>query len=90
MGVGGWCCETRKMSRSTKSVLLNNLPAQIMVIGQAGGIEVTNWETGITTNLITQNFTNTSNIIQGNTSTPAGIQGQLPGQVRTGRSSRVR
>jgi hypothetical protein len=53
----------------TKSVLMNNLPTQITIIGLQGGIEVTNWETGVTTNLFTQNFTNTSNTIQGNTST---------------------
>jgi hypothetical protein len=52
----------------TNSVLMNNAPSQILIIGQAGGIEVTNWETGKTTNLVTQNFTNTSNTIQGNVS----------------------
>jgi hypothetical protein len=48
---------------------MNNTPNQITIIGIKGGIQVTNWETGVTTNLFTQNFTNTSNTIQGNTST---------------------
>ncbi len=45
-----------------------------MVIGQAGGIEVTNWETGVTTNLVTQNFTNTANVIEGTTSSQQVLQ----------------
>jgi hypothetical protein len=48
---------------------MNNANAEIIVIGLKGGIDVTNWETGVTSNLITQNFTNTSNTIQGNDST---------------------
>jgi hypothetical protein len=52
----------------SKSVVMNNLPSQILVMGQAGGIEVTNWQTGITTNLVTQDFTNTSNTIEGTSS----------------------
>ena len=52
----------------TNSVLMNNTPSQILIIGLEGGIDVTNWETGKTTNLVTQNFTNTSNTIQGNDS----------------------
>ena len=66
--VGGLVLRNSEDVTLTNSVLLNNIPAQMMVIGQAGGIEVTNWETGVTKNLITQNFTNTSNIVQGNTS----------------------
>jgi hypothetical protein len=67
--VGGLVLRNSENVTLNKSTVANNFPAQIMVIGQAGGIEVTNWETGLTTNLITQNFSNTSNIIQGNTST---------------------
>jgi hypothetical protein len=67
--VGGLVLRNSEDVTLTKSVLLNNVPAQMMVIGQAGGIQVTNWETGVTTNLITQNFANTGNVIQGNTST---------------------
>lgn len=69
MGVGGAVLRNSENVSLSGSVVMNNVPAQMMVIGQAGGIEVTNWQTGVTTNLVTQNFTNTSNIIQGNTST---------------------
>jgi hypothetical protein len=68
MGVGGVVLRNSENISLSKSVVINNFPAQVMVIGQAGGIEVTNWQTGVTTNLVTQNFTNTANIIQGNTS----------------------
>jgi hypothetical protein len=67
--VGGLVIRNSEGISVSKSVLIGNIPAQIMVIGQAGGIQVTNWETGVTTNLVTQNFSNTSNVIQGNTST---------------------
>ncbi len=66
--VGGLVLRNSEDVSLNKSVVIGNNPAEIMVIGQAGGIEVTNWETGITTNLVTQNFTNTSNIIQGSSS----------------------
>jgi hypothetical protein len=67
--VGGLVLRNSENITLNKSVVMNNVPAQIMVIGQAGGIEVTNWETGVSTNLITQNFSNTANTIQGSTST---------------------
>ena len=66
--VGGLVLRNSEGVSLTNSVLMNNLPNQITVIGQLGGISVTNWETGKTTNLYTQNFTNTSNTIQGNDS----------------------
>ncbi|HEY3971917.1 MAG TPA: hypothetical protein VGM18_02875 [Candidatus Sulfotelmatobacter sp.] len=66
--VGGLVMRNSENVSLTKSVVMNNVPAQVMVIGQSGGVEVTNWETGATTNLITQNFSNTSNAIQGNSS----------------------
>lgn len=65
-GVGGLVLRNSEGVSLTNSVLMNNLPSQIMIIGVKGGIEVTNWETGKTTNLVTQNFANTSNTIQGN------------------------
>jgi hypothetical protein len=68
MAVGGLVLRNSEGVSLTNSVLMNNLPNQITVIGLAGGISVTNWVTGKTTNLVTQNFTNTSNTIQGNTS----------------------
>ena len=68
MAVGGLVLRNSEGVSLTNSVLMNNLPNQITVIGMKGGIDVTNWQTGKTTNLFTQNFTNTSNTIQGNTS----------------------
>lgn len=66
--VGGLVLRNSEGVSLTNSVLMNNAPSQIIVIGQAGGISVTNWETGVSKNLITENFTNTSNTIQGNNS----------------------
>ncbi len=68
MAVGGLVLRNSEGVSLTNSVLMDNLPNQITVIGLLGGISVTNWVTGKTTNLYTQNFTNQSNTIQGNTS----------------------
>lgn len=68
LAVGGLVLRNSPGVSLTNSVLMNNLPNQIAIIGVLGGIEVTDWVTGKTTNLITQNFTNKSNIIQGNNS----------------------
>jgi hypothetical protein len=67
--VGGLVLRNSENVSFTNGVLMNNLVAQVILIGVKGGIEVTNWETGKTTNLVTQNFTNTGNTIQGNDST---------------------
>jgi hypothetical protein len=68
MTVGGLVLRNSEGVSLTNSVLMNNLPSQIVMIGVKGGIEVKDWVTGKTTNLVTQNFTNTGNTIQGNTS----------------------
>lgn len=68
LNVGGLVVRNSEGVSITDSVLMNNAPSQVIVIGQKGGIEVKNWETGVSKNLITENFTNTSNTIQGNTS----------------------
>jgi hypothetical protein len=68
MAVGGLVLRNSEGVSLTNSVLMNNLPNQITVIGLAGGISVANWETNKSSNLVTQSFTNTSNTIQGNTS----------------------
>jgi hypothetical protein len=67
--VGGLVLRNSEGISLTNSVVMNNANSEIVVIGLAGGIDVTNWETGETTNLVTENFTNTSNTIQGNAST---------------------
>ena len=66
--VGGLVLRNSEDVSLTNSVLMNNAPAAIIMIGVKGGIEVTNWQTGKTTNVVTQNFTNTGNTIQGNSS----------------------
>jgi hypothetical protein len=43
------------------NLFYNNRVSQIMVIGVKGGIEVTNWETGQTSNLLSQALTYTGN-----------------------------
>jgi hypothetical protein len=68
VSTGGLILRNSEDISLTDSVLMNNLGNQIFIVGVAGGIEITNWETGQTINLITENFTNTSNTIQGNTS----------------------
>lgn len=52
----------------TNSTLANNPPSQIEVFGQPGGIEITNWQTGQTINLISNGVTNTGNVIEGSDS----------------------
>src|ERR1700683_5860907 len=49
----------------TGSSIYNNASNEIIVGGQAGGIQVTDWQTGKTYNLITGNFSNTHNVIEG-------------------------
>lgn len=66
--VGGLVLRNSEGVSFTNGAIMNNLPAQIIMIGVKGGIEVTDWVTNKTSNLITQNFTNTGNTIQGNTS----------------------
>ncbi len=66
--VGGLVLRNSEGVSFTNGVIMNNLPSEIILIGVKGGIDVTNWETGKTSNLITENFTNTGNTIQGNSS----------------------
>jgi len=49
----------------TNSTFYNNSIAQALVTGVAGGIPVTNWETGQNYNMITQNLTLTGNTLEG-------------------------
>ena len=62
--VGGLVLRNTEGVSLTNSVVMNNNAAQIIMIGIKGGIEVTDWETNKTKNLVTQNFTNKSNTIQ--------------------------
>jgi hypothetical protein len=74
MTVGGLVLRNSENVSLTNSVVMNNLPSQIIMIGVKGGIEVEDWVTGKTTNLVTENFTNTGNTIQGNTSSQVVFQ----------------
>jgi hypothetical protein len=65
MGGAGLAIRNSTGVSFTNGTIVNNPPAQIDVFGQPGGIEITNWQTGQTINLITSNFTNTGNVIQG-------------------------
>jgi hypothetical protein len=67
--VGGLVLRNSEGISFTNGVIMNNAAAEITMIGVKGGISVTNWQTGKTTNLVTQNFTNTGNTIQGNSTT---------------------
>jgi hypothetical protein len=66
LNVGGLVLRNSEQVSLTNSVLMNNAPSQIIVIGIKGGVSVKNWETGASKTLFTENFTNTSNTIQGN------------------------
>jgi hypothetical protein len=66
LNVGGLVLRNSEDVSLTNSVMMNNAPSQIIVIGVKGGISVKNWETGVSKTLFTENFTNTSNTIQGN------------------------
>lgn len=74
LNVGGLVVRNTEGVSLTNSVLMNNAPSQIIVIGLKGGISVKNWETGASKTLFTENFTNTSNTIQGNTSSQVLLQ----------------
>ena len=49
----------------TSSLFYNNSGSQIAVIGQPGGISITDWLTGKVYNLISQGLVNTGNTIEG-------------------------
>jgi ribosomal protein L2 len=73
LAVGGLGFRDSENFTLTNSVLYNNAGAQISLTGDAGGIAVTNWETGQVYNLLNKNFTNTGNILQGMDSTQQGF-----------------
>lgn len=62
----------------TGDTLLNN-PTQMLLIGQAGGITIKNWETGQSYNLFSQNTTMTNNVYAGSTDQVLFTGGQLGG-----------
>jgi hypothetical protein len=60
---GGLVLRNSEHVTLTNSVLYNNSISQIAVVGQKGGIEVNNWETGQHYNLKTQSFTHNGNTL---------------------------
>ncbi len=63
----------------TNGTIVNNPMAQIDIFGDAGGDQITNWQTGQTINLVSSNFTSTGNIIQGNDTTQGVFDDTLGG-----------
>jgi hypothetical protein len=45
--------------------MYSNLVNQFVIVGQPGGIEISNWETGQTYNLVTEKFSSSSNTFNG-------------------------
>lgn len=60
----GFAVRNTEGASFTNGVIYNNAAAEIAVIGQAGGIQVSDWLTGVTYNLISQEMVNTGNIIE--------------------------
>ncbi|HEY6769284.1 MAG TPA: hypothetical protein VI386_31450 [Candidatus Sulfotelmatobacter sp.] len=62
---GGIAVRNSEQVTLTNDVLYSSLINQFAVVGQPGGIPITNWETGQSYNLITKNFTASGNVING-------------------------
>jgi hypothetical protein len=58
---GGIAVRNSEQITLTGTTIYGSLVGQLVIMGNAGGIEITNWETGQTINLITSKFTSTSN-----------------------------
>jgi hypothetical protein len=65
LGGGGLSIRNSTNLSFTNGTIANNPPSQEVVFGTAGGIQITNWQTGQTFNLITSDLTNTGNVIEG-------------------------
>ncbi len=76
---GGFVLRNSENVTLSGSSFYNNQISQIDVIGQPGGIQITNWETGQVYNLVTKNFTHQGNHLQAvgsqNTFTDAYLSG---------------
>ncbi len=64
-GYAGFVLRNSDYTTIQNSTFYNNAVAQVLITGVAGGISVTNWETGQTYNLITQHVTFTGNTVEG-------------------------
>jgi hypothetical protein len=63
----------------TGNTFFNNYQAAIVVTGQAGGIDVTNWQTGQTYSLVTENMTLSNNVLDASSQQFAVTDGNLGG-----------
>src|SRR6202451_528838 len=58
---GGVAVRNSEQLTLTGTTMYNSLINQFVVVGQPGGIEISNWETGQTYNMITEKFTSSGN-----------------------------
>jgi hypothetical protein len=59
---GGVAVRNSEQLSVTGTTMYDSLVNQLVVLGQPGGIEITNWETGQSYNLITEKFTSSGNV----------------------------
>ena len=79
VNVGGFDFRNSTNATLTGNVFFGNLMNQITVNGIQGGIEVSNWETGQSYNLITEDVTLSKNTIAANSSNYAFYDANLTG-----------
>jgi hypothetical protein len=59
---GGVAVRNSEQLSLTGTTMYDSLVNQFVVVGQPGGIEITNWETGQSYNLVTEKFTASGNV----------------------------
>jgi hypothetical protein len=64
---GGVAVRNSEQVSLSATTMYDNLVNQFVIVGQPGGIEISNWETGQTYNLITEKFSASSNVFNGAT-----------------------
>jgi len=62
---GGVAVRNSEQVTLTGTTMYDNLVNQFVIVGQPGGIQISNWETGQTYNLLTEKFTASSNVFNG-------------------------
>lgn len=64
---GGVAVRNSEQVTLSGTTMYDNLVNQFVIVGQPGGIEISNWENGQTYNLITEKFSASSNVFNGST-----------------------
>jgi hypothetical protein len=64
---GGVAVRNSEQVTLSGTTMYDNLVNQFVIVGQPGGIQISNWETGQTYNLITEKFTASTNAFTGST-----------------------